>query len=176
MFKRAVIMLMLVGLPAGAMAGTYKWVNERGVVNFTDDPDNIPKRYRSSAVVIDNSDQAVEVTETTQSAPVPAQSKKEKEQEKSPDNVRKAKAMYGEKDEDTWRRDFAKLKGDIRAYEENLGAMKSRLADTSRMSRAEYLSLQSSIKNSEVLLNKLRGQLEALQSEADKAGVPNDLR
>jgi len=33
-----------------ASATVYKWVDERGVVNFTDDYNNVPPSYRGSVV------------------------------------------------------------------------------------------------------------------------------
>lgn len=41
------VMLVMVGLTAHA--ATYRWVDSRGNVNFTDDPDSIPAEYRKKA-------------------------------------------------------------------------------------------------------------------------------
>ncbi len=42
-----VILLVVVGLPA--YAEMYKWVDEKGIVHFTDDLSKIPEEYRSDA-------------------------------------------------------------------------------------------------------------------------------
>jgi hypothetical protein len=174
--KRFALLLCLLVLPTTGSAITYKWVDEKGTVGFADDLGNIPKRYRSKAVVVDAAPQPVEVIET------PAPQGKEVPKDKAdkgvaaPEKLEKKKAVYGGKDEDAWRKDFAKLKADIKANEEHLAEMKGRLADTSKMSRSEYVSLQNSIKDTEIRLNSLRQKLDSLQETADKANVPSELR
>jgi hypothetical protein len=41
------IVLIALALPAGAQM--YRWVDEKGTVHFTDDPSNIPEKYRPNA-------------------------------------------------------------------------------------------------------------------------------
>lgn len=49
--KRTMILPLLILCSAvAADAGTYKWIDGQGVVNFTDDPALIPPQYRSKAV------------------------------------------------------------------------------------------------------------------------------
>jgi hypothetical protein len=49
--KRTMILpLLLLCSAAVADAETYKWIDDQGVVSFTDDPNLIPSRYRSKAL------------------------------------------------------------------------------------------------------------------------------
>ena len=46
--KKLVFVLFLFVFASPASATIYKWVDERGVVNFADDPDKVPPVYRNS--------------------------------------------------------------------------------------------------------------------------------
>jgi clan AA aspartic protease (TIGR02281 family) len=46
MNRTLLIMIFLIALALPASAQMYKWVDEKGTVHFTDDPSNIPERYR----------------------------------------------------------------------------------------------------------------------------------
>lgn len=53
--KRIMILLLIILCSAAvAVAETYKWTNDQGVVGFTDDPSMIPSQYRSKALKGEN--------------------------------------------------------------------------------------------------------------------------
>ena len=53
--KRAIILSLLVLCSAAvANAETYKWTDDQGVVSSTDDPAQIPSRYRSKALKVED--------------------------------------------------------------------------------------------------------------------------
>jgi hypothetical protein len=176
---RTVIMIAVLTLFAvPALAVTYEWVDKQGTVNFTEDLGNVPKEYRkqvkivgeeedkSTAVSEDSSGEAKGGSQAKGKDKDTAQAAPEKEQKKS----------YGGKSADAWKREFADVNGKIRSEEEQLADLKDRMKDTSKMSRGEYLSIQMSINASESKLKSLRQKLDSLTSEADRAGVPSDLR
>jgi len=47
-------LLIILCSTSGAVAETYKWTNDQGVVGFTDDPSMIPSQYRSKALKGEN--------------------------------------------------------------------------------------------------------------------------
>lgn len=49
MRRKICVVVMLVATGFTAHAATYRWVDDRGNVNFTDDPDSIPRQYRQQA-------------------------------------------------------------------------------------------------------------------------------
>ena len=50
--KRIMILLLLILCSVAAVdAETYKWIDSKGVVSFTDDPAMIPSRYRNKALM-----------------------------------------------------------------------------------------------------------------------------
>jgi clan AA aspartic protease (TIGR02281 family) len=46
MVRALLVTIVLVALASPASAQMYKWVDEKGTVHFTDDPSNIPEKYR----------------------------------------------------------------------------------------------------------------------------------
>ena len=84
--------------------------------------------------------------------------------------------MYGGKDEKAWQKDFGKLKANLAAAEEQAGQLNGRLADTSKMSRSEYLAIQNTLKNTELRVQDLKAKLGELNDAANKAGVPSSAR
>jgi len=49
MNRIAIVLLMLLCCAFSANADTYSWKDDKGVVNFTDDPSLIPPKYRGKA-------------------------------------------------------------------------------------------------------------------------------
>lgn len=50
MIRTTILMLLILCSAAVADAETYKWINDRGVVSFTDNPALIPHKYRKKAL------------------------------------------------------------------------------------------------------------------------------
>ncbi len=48
-----VFTLFLLFTPISSQAAVYQWLDEQGNVGFTDNPDNIPEKYRQSATRLD---------------------------------------------------------------------------------------------------------------------------
>jgi len=48
-FRIAIVLAMVLCSVSSVNADTYRWTDNKGVVNFTDDPGGIPDRYRIKA-------------------------------------------------------------------------------------------------------------------------------
>ena len=164
------VMLLLFSVPV--FAETYKWIDDRGTVNFSENLGSVPKKYRKRVKIIGGDEANVpQVTEVEE----PGKGKDKgdgKEDAKDAGKEWKKKAIYGGKDEAAWKYEFKKLKADITASEEQLADTNTRLSDSSKMSRSEYLTLQHTGKNIEYRLSELRKKLDSLNAAAAKAGVP----
>lgn len=174
---KVLVALFLMSFAVPAMAETYTWTDDRGTMNFTEDYGRIPKKYRKKARKVGEENAAPPAVETGEApaAIKPALPVETKEQ--APEAVKgEKKAQYGGKDGEAWRNEFGKMRADLKAAEDQLVESRSRLDDTSRMSRSEYLSLQYSIRNIEKRVLELRKQLQELETEATKAEVPAELR
>ena len=168
MKKLLVAMLLL--YPLSALAQTYEWTDQRGTVNFTEDLGKVPKKYRKKVKVIGG-----EETGAPQTTVLEPEKGKGKAKVKDDDSA-KGKKLFGGKDETAWHKEFQSAKGELQQTEASLAELKGRLGDTSKMSRSEYLSVQSSIKNLEFRLQQQQKKLDLLGESADRLGVPQEYR
>jgi hypothetical protein len=170
------ISMVLIALPA--IAETYTWEDSQGTVNFTEDLGNVPARYRKKVKVL--GDTELPPAEVNEKGEKPAQKGKvegAREIRSGAPAARqdKKKAFYGGKESETWKSEFAALDADVKAAEKQLVETRHRMQDTSGMSRAEYLTVQSTLKSLENSVLMRRKKLEDLKKEAETAGVPADL-
>jgi hypothetical protein len=164
--------MMLFTMPA--LAVTYEWEDAQGTVNFTEDLGNVPKKYRMKARIVGDEEPSPAEVKEGMVKPAPKQ-QTQGNKEGTPVAKPADKQVYGGKDAAAWKAEFAAVNADLRAGEKQLVELRSRLNDTSGMSRTEYLSIQNTIKNLESNLLERRKKLNALKQEAEKAGVPADL-
>ncbi len=179
MMKRLLTMLLLL-CAVPAFAEIYEWVDAGGTTNFSDDLSKVPSKYRKKVKVIggENTGEPL-ITESNDSPKVKAQ----KEGVADKDGLTPAAALekkktinYGGKKGSEWRESFGRTRADLRAAEKQLAELRSRMTDTSKMSRGEYLSLQNTLRQVEFRVLELRKNLESLNDLADKAEVPPELR
>ncbi|BBA69925.1 DUF4124 domain-containing protein [Geobacter sulfurreducens] len=185
--KSIMVLLLVAVLVQPALGETYRWVDERGTVNFTEDPGKVPKKFRKKVTVItDPGSVAPEVVESVeegtqpkasaegQGTPSQGASELQEKQAQQPEKVKKP--VYGGKSEDVWKAEFGRLRNDIHLYENELADRKAKLANPANMSRGEYLGTQTEVKRIEEKLAGLREKLATLKESAAKAGVPLELR
>jgi len=147
-------------------AETYRWVDGRGVVSYTDNPLSIPEQYRKKAVRIDELPPPVEE--------IVIEPKGERKEDVSADKKEGGgqKKLYDGKDEVTWQREISRLAAEQGEIEKQIGDVDDRLAQKDKLSRSEYLSLQNTRRLLDVRLKKVRQAHESLLDEARRAGVP----
>jgi hypothetical protein len=176
---RLILALASVFVFAGTVsAETYKWIDDRGTINFTEDYSQIPKKYRKK----------VRVTGDVQAEQVAGESGKEEPgkdvTEKNPSatgsdsgkNQEKTKTMYGSKSEDEWKADFKKLNDQIDKVQGQIEDRRTMLDNPDSLTRPRYRGIEMEIKDLEGKLAQLKSNLSALDGEASMAGVPYDLR
>lgn len=177
MLKGSIVVLLSLCLALPSQAAIYKWVDQRGTVFFADDLGKVPVAYRKKAKLVNGEgEQAVEVIETFEQGGKKPQKVAAPTEEGPAGKVEKKKAAYGGKDEETWRKEFARLKDELRATEEYLADVRKRKEATANLSRRDYLSLQQSEKDAASRVDGLKQKIQGLTESADKAGVPKDLR
>jgi hypothetical protein len=176
--------LLLVLLPVFLLAfpvcaAVYEWKDENGVVNFTDDPANIPAKYlkrvkkRPSITV-----------ESPVSVPPPASEGSEKSPVEEQGPSRGNKVLFGGHDEQWWRNEFSTIRNEMKVIQEKLPGRNEALAQARRkftiyqspQYRKAYYDLLGEIQMDEARLTELGGMLEALETEAARAEVPLEWR
>ena len=177
MKERGAIMKMLVAflilclVQATAMAEVYEWVDEKGVVNFTDSLQKVPPKYKGVAREKDLSQQK-NITIVTEEAP-PALPLQQAPTQKT----------YGGRDARWWGTTIGALRSDITAIEEGLPDKRQELAKLHRRrvlyhkaaDRVAANKLGNEIEADEGKLRELQEKLTTLQTQAAEAGVPQEL-
>jgi len=173
---RLIMVLLLLAAPAICSAEIYKWVDEKGQVGYADDLGKVPKKYRDNAVVTEKEEQAVEIVE--KSTPEKGTRKGDENKGDVADDKGKGKPkpLFDGKSGDAWKQDFARQKSMIKSLEEQAVGIKERMADGSKISRGEFLTLQSTERDLEVRITKARQKLESMNAAADKAELPAEFR
>lgn len=190
MTKSALVLILLLVMQP-VMAETYKWVDKRGTVSYTDDLSNVPEKYRSKVEIVGgNAIAPTEVIkveggaakeakepETNEPAAPPLSEKNEPAVAPATESApaaekEKKKVRYGDKDEEAWKSEFASLNKELKFINDQLNEKKARLADPAKLVRAEYRGLEREIKNLESRQAELQAKLDALRDAAAKAGVP----
>lgn len=181
MMKSILTIGLLTLLFAGsALAETYMWEDATGTVNFAEDLSQVPKKYRKKVQV--RGDLSAPTPEPSSAATDPGAAKSASSGPASSDagkpggGSEKKDLRYGGKSGEEWRRDFAYLKADLRSTDDQIAEMNGRLADTSQMSRADYLNINSTLKSLQLHKIEVGKKLDAVSQAASKAGVPAEFR
>lgn len=168
--KKLLVLLFLL-CPYAAGAVTYEWTDSRGTVNFTEDLGKVPKKYRKKMKVLgaDEGGQP-QITDTVEST----KGKGKDVAGQLP--AGKDKKGTGAKDDATLRTEYLSAKMNLQAMENNVADLRGRMADSSKMSRSEYLSLQNTLKQEEFRLQEQKKRVEQLRESAARAGVNLEAR
>lgn len=179
--KRIILLGSVTLLCAGsAFAETYIWEDAAGTIHFTEDLTRVPAKYRKKVRVRGDvsSEASIKPEEESQAGETQAASSApaKTENPKITEGREKSEVRYGGKSGDEWRQDFAYLKADLRSTTDQISELNGRLADTSAMSRSDYLNIYSSLKSLQLHKSEVEKKLDALGQAASNAGVPAEFR
>jgi len=149
-------------------AATYQWEDSKGGVHFTDNPDNIPKRYRGKARVLESV--APSATTIIPDTTV--------EQPASPVTADRAQ------EETVWRQRYASIRGELASIRERIATKKEKLQELRRQrtlfhkvsDRLAYNDLEREIGQDEDRVSQLEKELADLDVEAAREAVPLEWR
>lgn len=176
-----ILTLLLLTVPALCSAEIYKWVDEKGQTGYSDDLGKVPKKYRDSAFVTEKEEQAVEVLEGSGTPKTTRKGSEGKGDVKGEGETKgkgkdKDKPTYDGKTGEAWKQDFARQKYEVKSLEDHAKSIKERLADPSKISRGEAVTLQNTLRDLDSRLGKARNKLDILNDAAETAGVPGEFR
>lgn len=180
MMRKSMVTLLLLATPVLCSAQIYKWVDDKGQIGFSDDLGNVPQKYRSKAVITDGKEQAVEIVEKTKEETASRSAAAANEEPKSEPSAKaapeKTKPLFGGKDGNSWKQDFSRVNFELSSLQEQAVGMRDRMADGSKMTRGEYLTLQNTARDLDARIARAKKKLDDLTEAADSAGVPAEFR
>ena len=168
------LVLLLVGLAsAPARATVYEWVDDKGVVNLTDDPEKIPVRYRKKVKMQDVETQGEALPQV-------------QEKQAAPDEpvVPAGPRLIDGHDMAWWRGQYSRLRDEQRKISEELPGKRDKLPELRRKrviyqrsrDRVAYNAMNDEIQQDETRLKELQSSLDQLDADASRLGVPQDWR
>jgi hypothetical protein len=164
-------------------ADTYQWTDNQGVVNFTDNPDNVPKKFRTKVKVTPSADRAIDAQGPAKTETSVGSNKKPEVTATTPPAPAGPK-LYGGHDERWWKSRYSSLRGEMKSIQDNLPAKRGDLEQLRRKltlytyarNRVAYQEKLAEIQRDEERIKVLTDQLTSLDTEAATAGVPFDWR
>jgi len=171
--------MLFIGFTMIAHADIYQWVDSKGVVNFTDDIDAIPKKYQKKVKII-STGEASDGGAVAGSSPPSVQ----EEPKAQPLEQAQQQKTYGGHDEGWWRSQYAAFRGEIAQLQANLPAKREEAEELRRQlviytyarNRVVYRDKLDEIQRDEARITTLTGQLSDLDTQAAAAGVPFEWR
>jgi len=161
----------------------YQWVDEGGTVTFTDNPMSMPGKYAKK----------VKKRESIRGDPMPAAVRDDAPLMRR--GVTSKIERYGGHDENWWRGRFGDLRSNIQAIKDSLPEKEARLrglhfkkvasnsvgmspgcSGNPRRNKVAYLDLHAEIQADKEHLATLEKELEMLEIDAARAGVPLEWR
>lgn len=175
--KTTIFMLLVLFLVVSpAVAQMYEWVDEKGVVNFTDNPVHIPDKYKGKAKKLEN--MLPTETEKAPAAPPAAE----------PQRVRTMRSndepLYANRPLSWWKSEYDSRKLALENMRNELEKLKEadNVARRKKMiyqRRSDYRALDESknkIAMQEELIRNAERSLAEFEKYADQAGLPVDWR
>ncbi|HJV34931.1 DUF4124 domain-containing protein [Geomonas sp.] len=172
------LLAMILLIHSAAYAAFFKWVDESGVTHFTDSRNKIPKKYRKQAKELTMLEDSSPAHPTQEAAPTPVQ---QPAAQQPPANQ---EPTYGGHNAPWWKDQFSKLKAQVKDLQASLAQKNAKLAEL-RRKRALYFraqdrvainEMQDSIAADESKLSDTLKQLDDLDQQATREGVPADWR
>jgi hypothetical protein len=174
--KSIVAAFVLVFIAVSSACGdVYRWTDDKGVVNFTDDADRIPAKYRKKARRM--------VTEPVTTIPAESPAPSSTPAVDAPPSSA-GQELYGGYGEEWWRGRFRAAREQLQALQNGMVDKRQKLQQISRQrtiyqrsrDRVAYYDLKTEIEQDEKREVELQNKLQDLDQQASTAGVPFDWR
>jgi hypothetical protein len=171
-----VIFLMTFLFSFAAHAAMYEWTDNNGVVNFTDNPEKIPAKYLKRV----KKRPSITVRETA----APAEKVQEQVTPAADAVAQKSAKLFAGHDEAWWRYRYSSIRNELKELRDGLPDKKNELIGLRRMmtihqsgrDRKAYYDKMAEIEKDEAREKELTEQLNALDVDAAKAGIPTEWR
>ena len=148
-----ILVILLALWPGGnASAQVYKWVDEKGVLHFTDDITQIPERYRTNLQGQEEEEHPLETVGQPENAPV-------KKGQTYTDTAGRG--------EDYWRAKVQEWKGKLETAQEKLEGLRSKYNEmTEKYNTSRHSGEQLTIRNQR---DKIQAEMDQCKVQIDEA-------
>lgn len=168
------VLLVLLLCSSTAIGQLYEWVDDNGSVNFTDDPDRVPARYRKRVKARE---------ETLKAEPKPAESTKPQSPPQQEPQVKSGPKLYGGQRLAWWQSSYAgrvsrveALKADLaRLKEEQLVARRKKVTLSRLMDRKALVDKTEEVAAKEAEVRSAEKDLADFRALAESAGLTADM-
>lgn len=165
------LFLLVSFFPLNAHSQLFEWTDDRGVVNFTDNPDRVPPKYRGKVRVLEDAKQEPAAREEQQPVVAPAA-------------AAPAVKLYDGKPAQWWKSQYATNKARVEQLRAKLPGLKEELAIARRkkvtftrlQDRKAYEAKMNEVAVAEAEIKAAEDDLAAFLVQADQAGLPADWR
>ncbi len=179
MRRLLVLLLSSFFFSATAYTALYEWTDEKGVQNFTDNLDIIPPKYLNNI----KKRPSIKVGITAGDPAEKLQKKKGSSPDAGSESEKSEKLIAGH-DESWWRYRFTALRNELKVVQDSLTVKKNELLilrrqmtpKNLRRSRKAMYDKRAEIESDDARVKDLGGQLNALDADAAKEGVPAEWR
>jgi hypothetical protein len=154
--KKLLILLILLTFASPAYAvTTYKWIDKKGVLGFTDDFNNIPHEYRDQV--------SIEEMEETPSVEVAASP------EAAPQKIEEAKAGIHGPGESYWRERVRPWKDQLKEATENYERVNTKFMESAEALSQRRYGSRTQIKMNIIELDRLNMERLAFEAQIEEA-------
>lgn len=174
-FALLVLLVVLSSAASFAQAAFYEWIDADGVVHITDNRNKIPKKYQPKARRLELPEELGPAMAAPPAPQAPTQ---------PPTRASGPQTEPGGHTQMWWRERFASLRSELEKLQGALPQKEAKLVELRRQrviftrarDREAVNAMESEISADEARITELRSQIEALDQEAARAGVPAEWR
>jgi hypothetical protein len=166
-------------LPAAAQE-FYSWIDEQGVVHYTDDLSSVPEAQRATARTTRGADVG-QLPSKKPSAPPPKDAVPSEHLQDSPPAPPPPEQVPDT--EQTWRAKFrdvhqriSRVERQIEVDEKELENTPESIPEGSSVANPEYVRLKNQIRDEQTNLDDLKKELNVLDRQASQQAVPREWR
>jgi hypothetical protein len=164
---------------APLMAETYRWEDEKGTVNFTENYTSIPVKFRKKARKLgdmgsDTPSTPPAAVSGAKAAPAAPAARLTAGTGAGP--AGEADGLFGGRKPEAWQQEMRPLYAEVKRLEQQLVELESLIRKPIGISRGRMDGLPQEFRETQKLYNQVLKQYNGLNDEANKVGLPAEFR
>jgi hypothetical protein len=170
----AVASILIVAAPL--LAETYRWEDETGTVNFTENYTSIPAKFRKKARKLGDMG-----SDTSSTLPAAVSGAKATPAVSAPAGTGtspsgEANGIFGGRKPEVWQQEMRPLYAEVRRLEQQLAELESLIKKPTGISKSRVDGLPQEFRETQQRYIQTLNQYNKLNDEANKVGLPAEFR